>query len=153
MIVSFNTKTNMHLECLVNLCNTSSLAKLFEYQLSFIKPGNAIINQPYKDCLTQSCGFVHGGVIATIADTVGGFAANSLSKEYYFATGEFKINFLERSEPKTLKSFGTVIKKGAKIMVCELKVFCDDKLVAIGIGSYIITSLKFSEIENYKRTD
>ena len=58
-------------------------------------PGEAEISLPYRDDLTQQHGFVHAGIIATIADTACGYAAFSLMPaDMAVLTVEYKINLM-----------------------------------------------------------
>ena len=46
-----------------------------------VSPGHCEIRLPYSDDLSQQHGFFHGGVVGTIADSAGGYAAFSLMEE------------------------------------------------------------------------
>ena len=43
-----------------------------------VSPGTCEIELPFSDAVSQQYGFFHGGVIGTIADTAGGYAAFTL---------------------------------------------------------------------------
>jgi len=44
-------------------------------QLGRLEPGQCEIHLPYKQELSQQHGYYHGGIIGTIADSTGGYAA------------------------------------------------------------------------------
>ncbi len=53
---------------------------------------------PFQESLTQQHGFFHGGVIATLADNAGGFAAYSqMVEDEQPLSVEFKINLLAKA--------------------------------------------------------
>ena len=64
-------------------------------QLSRLTPGACEIRLPYKPELTQQHGFFHGGIIGTIADSAGGYAAFTLMPlDSSVLTVEYKMNLL-----------------------------------------------------------
>ena len=72
----------------------------------------------------QQDGFVHGGVIATIADIVAGFSAVSLvAEDQKVVTGEIKISYFARGEGSKLRAVGKVIKPGKRMNFCEAEVY------------------------------
>ena len=52
--------------------------KFIGAKLVQVKPGYCEIHLPYKKELSQQHGFFHAGLIGTIADNTGGYAAYSL---------------------------------------------------------------------------
>ena len=93
-------------------------------ELARIEPGFCEIQLPFKDALCQQHGFFHGGVIGTIADSAGGYAAFSLMPaEASVLTTEFKINLLAPAEGELLRASGRVIRPGRLLTVCEVDVF------------------------------
>jgi len=68
-------------------------------QLTSLGDGLVEITVPYRKELTQQHGLFHGGVIATLADNVAGFAAYSLmSPDEQPLSIEFKINLISKAE-------------------------------------------------------
>src|SRR6185437_7369752 len=55
-----------------------SIMKLIGARLSLVEPGVIEITLPYRADLTQQHGFLHAGVVTTIADSACGYAAYSL---------------------------------------------------------------------------
>ena len=73
---------------------------------------------------TQQDGFTHGGVIATVADIVAGFAAYTLVGENeHVVTGELKISYFSKGEGNVLRAKGRVIKAGKRVNFCEAEVY------------------------------
>jgi len=82
--------------------------------------GELIIEQIHK----QQKGFVHGGVIATMADVVAGFAAVSLvPKDYHVVTAEIKISYLNPGLGSKLYAKGWVLRQGRNLNFCEAEVY------------------------------
>jgi uncharacterized protein (TIGR00369 family) len=73
----------------------------------------------------QQDGFIHAGVMATMADHTAGYAAFTLvSQDHRILTVEFKINFLRPASGECLICRATVIKDGSRIIIAESEV-CD----------------------------
>ncbi len=72
----------------------------------------------------QQDGFVHAGVIATMADHTAGYAAYTVvTEKYRILTIEFKINYFKPAIGDELKCRSKVINQGKKIIVSESDVF------------------------------
>lgn len=72
----------------------------------------------------QQDGFVHAGVIATIADHTAGYSAYTIvSENMRILTIEFKINYFKPAKSKIIRCRSRVINKGKKIIVSESEVF------------------------------
>jgi uncharacterized protein (TIGR00369 family) len=72
----------------------------------------------------QQDGFVHAGVIATMADHTAGYAAyTTVSEEFRVLTIEFKINYFRPATGEAVVCRSRVISNGKKIIVSESEVF------------------------------
>jgi len=72
----------------------------------------------------QHHGFVHAGVIATLADhTAGGAATTLLAPGQLVLTAEFKINLLRPAGGERLSCRAVVLKPGKSLSVVESEVF------------------------------
>ncbi|MBW2107659.1 MAG: PaaI family thioesterase [Deltaproteobacteria bacterium] len=72
----------------------------------------------------QQDGFVHAGVIATLADHTAGYAAfTTITDAFRILTVEFKINYLRPAAGDTVVCRGKVIKPGKRIIVSESEVY------------------------------
>jgi uncharacterized protein (TIGR00369 family) len=73
---------------------------------------------------TQQDGFVHAGVMATMADHTAGYAAFSVvADDVRILTLEFKINFLRPATGDHLICRARVVKEGKKIVVADSEVY------------------------------
>jgi uncharacterized protein (TIGR00369 family) len=76
----------------------------------------------------QQDGFVHAGVISTMADHTGGYAAfTTVSEKYRILTIEFKINYFKPAVGEVLLCRSKVINNGKQIKVAESEVFSVSK--------------------------
>lgn len=72
----------------------------------------------------QQDGFVHAGVMATMADHTAGYAAfTTVPEGFQILTIEFKINFLRPACGDSLVCRSTVIRGGSRVIVSESEVF------------------------------
>lgn len=68
----------------------------------------------------QQDGFIHAGLMATMADHTAGYAAFTIvDPDYQILTIEFKINFLRPAWGDYLRCEANVIKEGTNVIVAE----------------------------------
>jgi uncharacterized protein (TIGR00369 family) len=92
-------------------------------ELTRVEPGLVEIALPFRAELTQQHGFFHGGVVAMIADSAGGYAAFTLfPAESSGVTVEYKINLVAPAKGDRLLARGRVVKPGRTLTICELEV-------------------------------
>ena len=90
-------------------------------RLESVAPGRVEISVPFRAELTQQHGFFHAGVIATIADSAGGYAAFTLfGADAGVLTVEFKLNLLAAADGERASAVGEVIRAGRTLTVCRL---------------------------------
>lgn len=95
-------------------------------ELTDVAPGRVEMRLPYRPELGQQHGFFHGGVIGTLADNAGGYAAFTLmSPEDSILTVEYKMNIVSPGRGDALVAVGTVLKPGRTLTVCEVKVYAE----------------------------
>ena len=89
-------------------------------QLTDAKEGEVSIELPFSDALCQQQGFLHAGVVATLADNVCGYAALTQTPDGAdVVTAEFKINFVRPAIGERLVAQGTVETVGKRLCVCR----------------------------------
>lgn len=103
--------------------------------LTSVTPGEAVIELPWAQALTQQHGFLHAGMVATALDSACGYAAFSLMPaDAAVLTIEYKINLLAPARGQHFRMHGVVVKPGRTVTVVEGKAFAIDdgreKLVA-----------------------
>ncbi|HYP53222.1 MAG TPA: PaaI family thioesterase [Pyrinomonadaceae bacterium] len=112
-----------------------SLMETIGARLVSVAPGEVEIALPFRNELTQQHGFLHAGIVTTIADTACGYAALSLmADESDVLSVEFKINLLAPARGERLRALGRVVRAGRTLTVCVGDVFAssggEEKLVA-----------------------
>jgi uncharacterized protein (TIGR00369 family) len=97
---------------------------LLGIELLAVGPGWCETGMTVDRRLHQQHGFIHAGVIATLADhTAGGAARSSVGAESDVITVEFKINFLRPAKAVRLVARGAVLRTGRSLVVAESEVF------------------------------
>jgi uncharacterized protein (TIGR00369 family) len=97
-------------------------------QLIRVEPGVVEIMIPYRANLTQQHGYLHGGIITTIADTACGYAAYTLMPaDSEVLSVEFKVNLLRPAKGKSFVATAEVIKPGRTLTVARADVLSVDE--------------------------
>lgn len=80
----------------------------------------------------------HGGVIATVMDSVGGVIGGMhfTSLEDKISTIDLRVDYLRGAEPEAIMVEGKIIRFGNRILVARMKAFQNDELIAEGKGVY-----------------
>jgi uncharacterized protein (TIGR00369 family) len=96
--------------------------------LSQVEPGKVAITLTVAPHISQQHGFVHAGILATIADSAAGYAALSLMPEGAgVLTTEFKINLIAPATGDVLIAEGHVVKSGKTLTVAMTEVYASTK--------------------------
>jgi uncharacterized protein (TIGR00369 family) len=112
-------------------------------ELTRVEPGLVEITLPYRLDLTQQHGYLHAGIVTTIADSACGYAAYSLmSPESEVLSVEFKVNLLRPAKGATFVALAEVVKAGKTLTVVRADVFGMDhegqrELIATMLGTMI----------------
>jgi len=118
-----------------------TIMSLIGAELSRVEPGIVEITLPYRADLAQHHGFLHAGVVTTIADSACGYAAYSLMPpKSEVLSVEFKVNLLRPAKGEVFLALAEVIKSGKTLTVARADVFGLDQsgrreLVAIMLGT------------------
>jgi len=92
-------------------------------ELARVEPGIIEITLPYRRDLTQQHGYVHAGIITTIADSACGYAAYTLMPPGSDVLAvEFKLNLLRPAKGETFTARAEVIKSGRTLTVVRADV-------------------------------
>lgn len=121
--------------------------RLLGISLEKLDHGFARLHMPFKEGLLQVNRVVHGGAIASLADTAVAFALMTLTRpEEIVTTVEFKINYLAPVEGDGLFGEARVVSKGRRIAVADMEVKSEEgKPIAKGMATYIILSPRKSK--------
>jgi uncharacterized protein (TIGR00369 family) len=100
------------------------IMKLIGATLTRVEPGIVEINLPYRTDLTQQHGYLHAGIVTTIADSSCGYAAYSLMPpNSQVLSVEFKVNLLRPAKGEEFLASAEVIKAGKTLTVVRADVF------------------------------
>jgi len=115
-------------------------------ELSRVEPGVVEIILPYRVDLAQQHGYLHAGIVTTIADSACGYAAYSLMPpNSEVLSVEFKVNLLRPAKGERFVAVAEVVKAGKTLTVVCADVFGLDhegkrELVATMLGTMICLS-------------
>jgi uncharacterized protein (TIGR00369 family) len=116
-------------------------------RLSTVAPGEVQIELPFRADLTQQHGFLHAGIVTTIADTACGYAALTLMPDDADVLSvEFKTNLLSPARGESLLARARVVRAGRTLTVCAADVFArqggEEKVVATMLATIMNVRLK-----------
>jgi len=115
-------------------------------ELSRVEPGMIEITLPYRADLAQQHGYLHAGIVTTIADSACGYAAYSLMPpNSEVLSVEFKVNLMRPAKGEKFLAVAEVVKAGKTLTVVRADVFGVDhdeqrELVATMLGTMICLS-------------
>ncbi|MEO6796480.1 MAG: alpha/beta fold hydrolase [Candidatus Dormibacter sp.] len=99
--------------------------RLLNMRFTAVADGTASFEMPISTDHYNPNGVVHGGAIASLADSAMGFAVfSTLAPGESFTTAEIHVNFLKAAtiDTGTLRSTGRVIQRGRQIAVAQAEV-------------------------------
>ncbi len=103
-----------------------------------------IIVEPHH---LQQGGYIHAGVLSTMADhTAGGAATTLVAKDEFVLTLDFTMNLLRAAQGTRLRCRSEVLKPGSRFSVVESAVYVageDGKEVLVAKGTFTMAILKF----------
>jgi uncharacterized protein (TIGR00369 family) len=101
-----------------------AIMTLIGARLALVEPGVVKIVLPYRADLTQQNGYLHAGIVATIADSACGYAAFSLMPPGASVLSvEFKLNLLRPAQGDEFVARAQVVKAGRNLTVVRCEVF------------------------------
>jgi len=122
-----------------------TIMTLIGAELTRIAPGVIEITLPYRADLAQQHGYLHAGIVTTIADSASGYAAYSLMPpNSEVLSVEFKVNLLRPAKGERFSAVAEVVKSGKTLTVVRADVFGIEQerreLVATMLGTMICLS-------------
>lgn len=121
-----------------------SFLSLIGAKIENVEKGKVTISCERKDTLLQQQGLLHGGVITTLADVAGGYAALTIMPENTeVLTVELKINLMRPANANKVIAIGEVIKAGKTLVIVETTVTDEkNKILAKMISTMFATDEK-----------
>ncbi|MEZ5425441.1 MAG: PaaI family thioesterase [Pyrinomonadaceae bacterium] len=122
--MSFEPKDPFFEQKVRNSFGLQTVMKLIGAELFSVAPGKVVIRLPYRKDLCQQNGFIHAGIITTIADSACGYSSFSLMPpETGVLSVEFKLNLLTPALGDFFMAEGQVIRPGKTLFVARSDVF------------------------------
>ena len=98
--------------------------RLIGASLERVEPGAVDIVLPYREDLTQQNGYVHAGILTTVADSACGYSAYTLMPAGADVLSvEFKMNLLRPAMAERFVAEARVVKAGATLTVARCDVY------------------------------
>jgi uncharacterized protein (TIGR00369 family) len=124
--------------------------RLIGARLAEVHPGYCAIELPYRSDLTQQHGYIHAGIVSTIADCAGGYAGFTLfPADATVLTVEYKLNLIAPAAGERLVAEAEVVKPGRTLAITRCEVFAEAdgkrSLCAIMQQTLIVLSGKADE--------
>lgn len=111
--------------------------KLVEMEITALDHGRAEMVLEVKDKHLNPSGVCHGGIIATLADTVMGVALRTMG--VIGTTMEMNINYMVPvNKGEKIIAKGEVLRKGKSTAVIKADLFVKDNMVAVSRSTYYI---------------
>jgi uncharacterized protein (TIGR00369 family) len=115
-------------------------------EMNHIEAGETEVRLPYRADLTQQHGLFHGGLIGTLADVAGVYAAYTLMPaSHSLLTVEFKVSFLRPALSGMLVARGRVIKPGRSLTTSQSDIYCETGGKVTHCATAIITMMALAE--------
>jgi uncharacterized protein (TIGR00369 family) len=116
--------------------------RLIGATLRRVEPGAVDISLPYRKDLTQQDGYIHAGILTTVADSACGYAAYTLMPAGAGVLSvEFKVNLLRPAAGEEFVAEAKVLKAGRTLTVTRCDVYAhadgEAKLVATMLATMI----------------
>jgi uncharacterized protein (TIGR00369 family) len=122
--MNFEAKDENFAERVRGSFKAQSVMRVLGAEMTRIEPGAVDIELPFRQDLTQQNGFLHAGIITTIADSACGYAAFSLMpKEADVLSVEFKVNLLSPAVGEKFLAEGRVLRAGKTLIIVQGNVF------------------------------
>ena len=115
------------------------------FQLVEIGKGSAVVDMTATEDMANVSGFVHGGIISTLADSAMGRSLRTLEPGVTRAMSfDLKLNFISAAKiGERLRATGKVVHAGRRTVVTECRVEGKDgRLVATASATFAVTREK-----------
>lgn len=138
---------NEHQRRLVQVFHRAPIADTMGMRLRYDGDA-AVFEWAYQSNYDHAFGDVHGGVIATMLDNAGFFAA-AACYETWIVTVEFQTRLLEPAQREDLVATGRVIRHGRRIATASMELHsASGRLIALGSGSFVPTRQEYPSIDS-----
>lgn len=111
----------------------------------------AVLKLPYREEVTNGSGTIHGGILATLADTAVAFAlSTNFDGKMGFATADLTIHFLRRARGDVWAR-ARIVKKGRRINIGDVDIVDrEGRAIARVLTSFLLTTSSFDYVPEGK---
>jgi uncharacterized protein (TIGR00369 family) len=100
-----------------------SFLRLLGAEATVVEAGHVVLEMAFRDDLCQQNGFLHAGVLTSIADSACGYAALTLMPAGSDVLSvEFKVNLLAPGRGERFRADARVVRSGRTLTVCHADV-------------------------------
>jgi uncharacterized protein (TIGR00369 family) len=100
-----------------------SFMRLLGAHAPLVEPGHVVIELPFRADLCQQNGYLHAGVVTSVADSACGYAALTLMPPGSDVLSvEFKVNLLAPGRGELFRAEARVVRSGRTLTVCQAEV-------------------------------
>jgi uncharacterized protein (TIGR00369 family) len=109
-------------------------------RLERVAPGEVEVGVPFDPALGQQNGFLHAGVLASVADSACGYAALTLAPpDHDVLAVEFKISLLRPAAAPRFLACARVLRPGRTLTTCFAEVFAVDGATRVPVAAMLST--------------
>jgi uncharacterized protein (TIGR00369 family) len=128
-------------ERLVDRLRTHPLSALLHPTIEELSLDSCVLRMPFRREITNGYGVVHGGLLATLADSAMAFAlSTNFDGEMGFATADLTIHYFKRARTD-VTARARVVKKGKRINVGIIDLYdTEGDLIATVLTSFMLTN-------------
>lgn len=124
---------------LIKRVESNPFVQYLGVKFTSIEEGQVEAVMTLKPEFKQYSGVIHGGILASLADTIAGFATYTMTPvDKDVLSAELKTSFLRAAWGNELIAKGIVIKPGRNIHFSECEIYCDGKLVCKASGTFSV---------------
>lgn len=120
--------------------NSIPIHKFLSLKVLELEEGFAKVRVPYRKEVVGDIRLNrwHGGIIATIMDSVGGITAwtHFTSDEDKLATIDIRVDYLKAAQASTIEVTGEIVRLGNRILVTKMKAYQNEMLISEGKAVY-----------------
>ncbi len=100
-----------------------SFMRLLGAHAPVVEQGHVLIELPFRPDLCQQNGYLHAGVVTSIADSACGYAALTVMPPGSDVLSvEFKVNLLAPGRGEVFRADARVVRSGRTLTVCQAEV-------------------------------
>ena len=127
---------------------SSPVATMLHASIEEVSLDTCVMKMPYRREISNGYGAVHGGALATLADTAMAFAlSTNFDGEMPFATADLTIHYFKRATTE-VTARARVVKKGKRINVGIIDLYdTGGELLATVLTSFLVKALGAGEGE------